>query len=214
MRTQGTVVRWDDARGFGFIRSPQGTQDVYFHARDFAASPDQRPRIGLDVAFEQIQVGGKGPRAMAVRPAGAGGPVSTRLRTAAARREPARRAADGSGRGSGWLALPLMLAYAGALAWGVRSGALPAWVLAASPGANLVAFFAYWKDKYAAEQGKWRTREADLHLFSLAGGWGGAWFAQLLLRHKSRKASFLRMYWLTVAVHCGALGCWLHFAGR
>jgi uncharacterized membrane protein YsdA (DUF1294 family) len=49
-----------------------------------------------------------------------------------------------------------------------------------------------------------------LHLWSLAGGWPGAWFAQLLLGHKSRKQSFRMMYWLTVVLHCAALSVWLY----
>lgn len=74
---------------------------------------------------------------------------------------------------------------------------------------NLAAFFAYWQDKYAAQQRRWRIREETLHLWSLAGGWGGAWFAQQILRHKSVKASFRATYWSTVAIHCaGACGIW------
>jgi uncharacterized membrane protein YsdA (DUF1294 family) len=38
--------------------------------------------------------------------------------------------------------------------------------------------------------GKWRIKEDTLHVWSLAGGWPGAWFAQQVLRHKSRKESF------------------------
>lgn len=74
---------------------------------------------------------------------------------------------------------------------------------------NLAAFFAYWQDKYAAQQRRWRIKEETLHLWSLAGGWGGAWFAQQILRHKSVKASFRVSYWATVAIHCaGACGIW------
>ena len=40
MNKQGTVVRWDDARGFGFIRRT-GAQDIFFHVRDFRAGPDR-----------------------------------------------------------------------------------------------------------------------------------------------------------------------------
>ena len=51
-----------------------------------------------------------------------------------------------------------------------------------------------------------------LHLWSLAGGWPAAWWAQRLLRHKSSKAAFLRIYWLTVLLHTGATVAW--WAGR
>jgi len=82
-------------------------------------------------------------------------------------------------------------------------------VLPASVLLNLATFFAYWQDKHAAQQGRWRIKEETLHLWSLAGGWGGAWLAQQVLRHKSVKASFRATYRLTVMTHCGtALGIW------
>jgi uncharacterized membrane protein YsdA (DUF1294 family) len=74
---------------------------------------------------------------------------------------------------------------------------------------NLATFFVYWLDKYAAQQNRWRTAENTLHLFSLLGGWPGAWFAQQLLRHKSSKASFRATYWASVAVHFIALAIWM-----
>jgi len=43
--------------------------------------------------------------------------------------------------------------------------------------------------------------ENRLHLLSLAGGWPGALLARQTLRHKNRKASFLRIYWATVVLN-------------
>jgi uncharacterized membrane protein YsdA (DUF1294 family) len=115
----------------------------------------------------------------------------------------------------GWLALPLMLAYGLALAWLVWNRQVPWWVLPASFLLNLATFFAYWQDKYAAQKRRWRIKEDTLHLWSLAGGWGGAWFAQQVLRHKSVKASFRSMYWSTVVIHCAATaGIWWFTQGR
>ena len=64
-----------------------------------------------------------------------------------------------------------------------------------------MAFTAYAKDKYAAKKGSRRIPEKTLHLLSLFGGWGGAWLAQIWLRHKSKKTEFRRIYWLTVLVN-------------
>jgi uncharacterized membrane protein YsdA (DUF1294 family) len=107
---------------------------------------------------------------------------------------------------------PLVLAYVGAAAWGVWTHRLPWWVLVASPGLNLASFFAYWQDIYAAQQDQWRVAENTLHLWSFAGGWIGAWAAQRLLRHKTRKTSFLGVYWFSVLAHCAALGAWLRWS--
>lgn len=97
-----------------------------------------------------------------------------------------------------------MLGYAALLLWAVWSRHLPLWILAASAGLNVATFFTYWHDKYAAAQGRWRTPEASLHTWSLAGGWPGAWMAQQLLRHKSNKGSFIQVFWSTAVVHCAA----------
>lgn len=103
-----------------------------------------------------------------------------------------------------------MVAYGSALTWLVWHRQVTWWVLPASVLLNLATFFAYWHDKYAAQNGHWRIKEDTLHLWSLAGGWGGAWVAQQVLRHKSVKASFRGTYWSTVTIHCAAvLGiCW------
>ena len=115
-------------------------------------------------------------------------------------------------RSNAWIALPLMLAYAATLLWAAWTKQIPWWVIAASGALNVTAFVVYWKDKYAAEKRRWRVKESTLHLWSLLGGWGGAWFAQQVLRHKSRKASFLQVYWFTVVAHCAAVGWWLYRA--
>lgn len=213
MRKQGTVVRWDEARGFGFIRSAASTAEVFFHVRDYRDAAGSRPREGQPVSFEEIHVGGKGPRAMAVQ-AGNPGPADATRRTLAASAASARdrdRSRPGEQRpaSGAWLAVPLMLVYALVVVWAVWQRHLPSWVLVALPLLNLGAFMAYWLDKYAAANGHWRTSENTLHLWSLAGGWGGAWLAQQLLRHKSRKASFQQGHWACAIVHCGLLLAWL-----
>jgi uncharacterized membrane protein YsdA (DUF1294 family)/cold shock CspA family protein len=205
MRKQGTVVRWEAERGFGFIRCPP-TQDVFFHVKDFRSSPSVVPQLGMLVDFDEIQIGGRGPRAMTVRPVGARPVPSLQPRNGPTKRRGSNRRSGGLVASGAWIALPLMLAYAGFMVYAVLTRNAPLWVLPASLGINLAAFFAYWQDKYAAENRKWRTPEDTLHFWSLAGGWAGAWFAQQVLRHKSKKESFRAAYWLTVVMHCAAAG--------
>jgi uncharacterized membrane protein YsdA (DUF1294 family) len=73
-------------------------------------------------------------------------------------------------------------------------------------GASIASYVSYARDKTAAQNAGRRTPEATLHLMSLIGGWPGALIAQVLLRHKTRKPSFLVEYWVTVVVNCIALG--------
>lgn len=67
--------------------------------------------------------------------------------------------------------------------------------------ASIVAFGLYWYDKHQARTGQWRTPEKVLHGAELLGGWPGAFVAQQVLRHKTRKVSFQVVFWLIVAVH-------------
>lgn len=74
--------------------------------------------------------------------------------------------------------------------------------------ASVITFLAYAQDKHAAQHNRWRTKENTLHSLALVGGWPGALLAQKLLRHKSSKASFQRVFWATVVVNVVAVG-WL-----
>jgi uncharacterized membrane protein YsdA (DUF1294 family) len=87
----------------------------------------------------------------------------------------------------------------------VLAGKLSPVVLWLYLGASVVAFFAYWVDKAAARRDRWRTPEGTLHLYALFGGWPGALLAQRVLRHKSSKVKFQRVYWATVIINCLAL---------
>ena len=178
MTAQGTVRSWNTEKGFGFIQSAHSS-NVFFHVRDFRGAGT--PAVGMAVVYEEIQVGGKGPRAMQVRPAKATVPA-----------------------GSG-LALALMLLWLGLLAWGAATRALPPWVLGALGLLNAATFLAYALDKDAARKGRWRTSEKHLHLLALLGGWPAAWWAQQWLRHKSSKAEFRAVYWATLLLNCAAL---------
>lgn len=73
---------------------------------------------------------------------------------------------------------------------------------------SVVTYMIYAIDKSAAMQNRWRVPEKTLHLLSLCGGWPGAFIAQQYLRHKTQKASFRLVYWLTVGAHLGFVG-WL-----
>lgn len=66
---------------------------------------------------------------------------------------------------------------------------------------SVLTFIVYALDKAAAIGQRRRTPEKTLHWLALCGGWPGAWLAQQVLRHKSRKLSFKLMFWGTVLLH-------------
>ena len=66
---------------------------------------------------------------------------------------------------------------------------------------GLITFIIYGLDKQAAKKTKQRIPEKTLHLFSLIGGCFGAFVGQRIFRHKTRKVSFLVIYWLTAIIN-------------
>jgi cold shock CspA family protein len=51
MRIEGTLTKWNDDRGFGFITPTQGGLEVFAHVSAFPRG-SQRPRLGERVTFE------------------------------------------------------------------------------------------------------------------------------------------------------------------
>ncbi|HEY3327422.1 MAG TPA: DUF1294 domain-containing protein [Novimethylophilus sp.] len=95
------------------------------------------------------------------------------------------------------------------IAGAVLAGKLPSAVLTVYLTASLIAFIAYACDKSAARNRQRCTPERTLHLLALLGGWPGALVAQQRLRHKSKKVSFLVVFWGAVVINCGVLEWWL-----
>lgn len=83
MRTHGTLVKWNDDRGFGFIEPAAGMEEIFVHVSAFPRD-GIRPRIGEVVSFEiDLRQDGK-KRAVRVMRPGAGS-VRPRHATRAAR---------------------------------------------------------------------------------------------------------------------------------
>jgi uncharacterized membrane protein YsdA (DUF1294 family)/cold shock CspA family protein len=213
MNKQGTIVRWDADRGFGFVRSPATDVDVFFHIRDYRGG-NTAPAEGLQVRYEEIHVGGKGPRAMAVMPADYVDPRRPATpHDAPTRRLGSRRPPPPPHVAQEMRAMAVLVpAYLALLVWAAWTQRLLVPVVLAAPLISVLTFYLYWRDKFAAQRGAWRTPEALLHGASVVGGWPGAWFAQRLLRHKSAKESFRQVYWGTVALHWAVLALWLYSA--
>ena len=218
MKKQGAVVRWDDAKGFGFINSPQSNAQLFFHIRDWRGTAT--PAVNQRVSFEEIHVGSKGPRAMDVRPENdhaapparprqAGPRLPTQNQHPAQRSSPSRRVAPSRQASPSWPAFLLMLIWTGLLIEGVVLGRLSWLFLPTAFILNMLTFFAYWRDKHAATNGQWRIAENTLHGFGLLGGWPGAWFAHQILRHKSAKQAFRAVYWRTAVLNTACLSAWV-----
>lgn len=95
-----------------------------------------------------------------------------------------------------------------ARAWGFSLRHASTWVVIWYAVASLVALLLYGLDKHAAGRGRQRVSERSLLVTGLVGGWPGALLAQQVLRHKTRKAPFLRAFAGTVVLNVSALALW------
>ena len=211
---QGRVVRWEAERGFGFILSASTQEQVFFHVRDFRGAPE--PLLRMLVEYEEIHVGGKGRRAVAVRPVGShaalpnasASPQSEARQGRQERSERKRRRSYAPAAGAALIGL-LTLCWLIVVGWALWIERLSLWGAGALLALNLLTLWLYAADKNAARAGAWRVSENQLHLLALLGGWPAAWWAQQRLRHKTSKVSFRVTYWLTVVLHCAGLIGWL-----
>jgi uncharacterized membrane protein YsdA (DUF1294 family) len=71
---------------------------------------------------------------------------------------------------------------------------------------SLACFIAYGWDKRSASNGNRRVPEQTLHILALLGGWPGALLGQRLFRHKTKKLSFLIVFWCVVLLHVAIVG--------
>ena len=190
MRHQGRIAKWNDERGFGFISPSEGDGSVFVHISSFPRS-DRRPGVNEAVSYT-LAVDSQGrPQANDVR-------FIVGPRSASPMRQIPRAG----------VAVPIAFAvsFLVALAAVAAAGRLETSWLALYYGASIITYGVYARDKTAAQNADRRTPESTLHLLSLVGGWPGALIAQVLLRHKTRKPSFLIGYWFTVIVNCISLG--------
>lgn len=106
-----------------------------------------------------------------------------------------------SAKGATAVALSVGIIACVALRFHGQWGWLPAYLVAV----QLPAFLLYAYDKLAAKRGRSRISERTLHLCALAGGSPAAYGAQLAFRHKTRKKSFRRVFWLLVVIQAALL---------
>ena len=70
---------------------------------------------------------------------------------------------------------------------------------------NLVTIIAYGVDKRAAIKRSWRVSEAKLHTLEFFGGWIGAFVAQKIFKHKTKKKSFQLTFWFMLVIQLAAI---------
>lgn len=184
-RHEGRITKWKDEQGFGFITPRGGGEQVFVHIKSFSTR-HQRP-IGNEIVTYEVSFDNQGRKR------------AERVAFFVDNSIPTR---------DGGISFAISFLFLVFVAVSVFVGQLPFVVFGIYLVASAVSFFVYARDKAAAKRAEWRTREITLHVLSLLGGWPGAFVAQKVLRHKSKKVSFQIGFWVTVVINCVGLG-WL-----
>jgi len=189
MRTKGKITSWNDDKGYGFITPLSGGKQIFIHISALS-NRNRRPELNEVVTYSVSK--DKHGRPCAANATLAGDRLTKK-----------------EAKKSNTAAILFAVLFLVAVAVSALTGNLSNYLLVGYAALSLVTFFAYAFDKSAAQRGAWRTSEGTLLFLGLAGGWPGALIAQEILRHKSKKASFRTVFWITVFVNCAALA-WLH----
>jgi len=206
---KGKLTTWKDDKGFGFIRSRDGSQDVFLHITALKET-NHRPQVG-DVICYQLTADKDG-RIHACN-ASIEGVVSKPMPITsykAIKKETFKPKAKSS------LILEVLilslLPGLGAMNFALTTfNPIP---LILYPVMSFLTFTLYADDKSRAKQRRWRVSERTLHLCEFMGGWLGAFIAQRRLRHKSSKVSYQIVFWVIVAIHIIFWLDWLLFGKK
>jgi uncharacterized membrane protein YsdA (DUF1294 family)/cold shock CspA family protein len=187
-RQKGKLIAWQDDRGFGFIKSPNGGKEVFLHISTLQTG-SRRPKVG-DIIYYDLIVNQKG---------------KLRAKNSSIE-EVVLQSTNKKIYYFSIVFLASLLPIYGAIDFLVKTGNPIAILLytVMSP----LTFILYADDKSRAVKGTRRVSEKTLHTFELFGGWIGAGIAQQMLRHKSSKKSYQMNFWFIVSFHLLAWVAW------
>lgn len=212
-REKGILEDWHDARGFGFIRRPDGSK-LYIHMKSIGKSID-RPKPGDALTYEIGEGAGGRPAAVRARiiekPARvAPAPGAPSVATPAQASQMPAPPVQAREPQPGFRQISVRTAAAATiivlLGNNVMLGRFPVWVGLLYIIGGIASWMFYQADKRAAEKRGWRSPERSLHLADLAFGIIGGLLAQHVLRHKTYKAGFVMVTALITALHVLTLG--------
>jgi uncharacterized membrane protein YsdA (DUF1294 family)/cold shock CspA family protein len=194
---KGTLVMWNDSKGFGFIRPNLAEEDFFVHISNFKKGLTRRPVIGDEVQFREAEGPGKKRVSYALIPAMI--EVDTPPPPGQFELNPRQRS---------WLTNVLI----------ITPLVLSSYLLLMAK--NPIPFFSYFmlslltmilygRDKANAATRKWRVPESYFHILELMGGWPGALIAQNDFRHKTRASTYLWILRGIIAIHL--MGWFIYF---
>ena len=181
MSYKGTVVSWNEAKGFGFIKPEGNKKEIFAHINDF------KSRIPKNIVGEEVTFNASKDDK--------GRLCAANIKT----NKPKKNTSLLS------IAYIPVIAFVAAIGFPIYKKEYPIEIAYWVGTLSLITIFYYARDKAKAQNNSWRISEDKLQLFSVLGGWPGAIVAQQLFRHKTAKKSFQRVFWATVVINCSVV---------
>lgn len=185
MRFQGKIIQWQDDKGYGFVTPNGGGQQAFVHIKSFTGAK-RRPANGDLITYEAV-TDGKGR-------------LSAK-KIQFTRKPKLQYNTDTTWYGTAFAVLFYSLLYL--LVWLNKLDREVLWLYSA---ASALLFGLCAVDKRAAQRSTQRTPESTLQFIALMGGWPGGLLAQKILKHKNKKASFQRVFWIAVIINLVVFG--------
>lgn len=193
----GEITSWDDAKGYGFIRYGSDAQTVFFHISGFHYATT-RPKIGQSVSF-YCKPTVKEERQKAAKVVLRGDETFLYDDFPSDYNRPRLYSAN----------MPKFLINSLiAIAFIVCVASVSKILAGAYFAVSVVSYLMYKFDKQIAQTTKKKSQEyqsripeKNLHILDVLGGWPGALVSRAVYKHKTSKISFIRIFWLTVAIN-------------
>jgi uncharacterized membrane protein YsdA (DUF1294 family)/cold shock CspA family protein len=201
---KGTLVMWNDLKGFGFVRPEAGGDDHFVHISAFKRGLNRRPAIGDVIHFRPAELPGKKRVSFALIEGMEYEPPAPLPRPTKTVFAPKPRS---------WaltLLILLPLVFSSYLLWRAHNP-IPFFSYTIF---SILTMMLYGTDKTHAVTGRWRVPESYFHVFELLGGWPGALIGQNDFRHKTRKSHYQVIFRLIIGLHFLAWGAYFFFLYR
>jgi uncharacterized membrane protein YsdA (DUF1294 family)/cold shock CspA family protein len=173
-RREGTVIRWNDERGFGFVRDSVTSDQIFLHISEISQKW-LRPKVGDQISYLIALDGGGKKRARSVSITSIGFTETNKGQ-----------------------AIIFLIMFFVAVSLGAYIKWVPQIILQLYLLMSGITMAFYRLDKWFAQSKQWRVPESSLHWLSFFFGWPGAHLAQQSFRHKSAKKRFRYFFYLTI----------------
>lgn len=214
IRKKGKIVQWDDTKGFGFILPEDSSKHIFVHIKSFV---DRRIRPSLNENVTYTIYVDKNDKTSAINVTRETdkpkvfqqkNKKNVTLKSIAhinKNKNNNYKIDYKSTHNISIFHIIFIIGFSTFLLYYFINGQVPFFIIILYLFMSIITYIVYSFDKSKAITEKDRVPEKILHILSLLGGWIGALVAQQRFRHKTKKISFKRVFWITVLFNVSIL---------